>query len=214
MRLVVERGELAGQEFALEEATVMIGRGQENDIHLAEPGTSRQHARLQHKPQGWTLTDLGSTNGTSVNGQRLRPHEVYLLRPGDRIAIGSSVLVVEEPAASQSTWPVPKQRERHPALLVAGALLLVVALSGIVVVLVIMLQPQQEAVTPTPMNQIQQLITALPVPTEFQDIVTSVIPLIPTGLPLLPPGETTTPPPPGAAVPAPSIRAQNGGASP
>ncbi len=214
MRLVAERGELAGREFTLEQATVVIGRGRESDIVLAEQGISRQHARLQYGTTGWTLTDLGSTNGTSVNGQRLRPHEAHSLRPGDRIAIGSSLLAVQEPAAFPSARPRRQQGRRHPALLIAAAILLVIVMVSIVAGLVVLLQPREERVTPTPMNQIEQLITALPIPTEFQDIVTSVVPLIPTGFPLLPLGETATPPPPGADIPGPLAQPYAQGASP
>jgi pSer/pThr/pTyr-binding forkhead associated (FHA) protein len=220
MRLVIETGGLAGQDFSLARPVVTLGRGRENDIVLLEHGVSRQHARVQRGPQGWMLTDLGSTNGTSVNGQQIRAHKAHLLRPGDRVTMGSAVLLVQEeaggtPSAGSAGGEVPeaaagrtpsrgpeRRRMPRPALMVGGALLLVIVLAGIVVLLILLLQPKEETVTtPTPGDRMEQMMTSLPVPTEFQDVVTSVVPLIPTGLPFFPPGATATPPPPGAAIP-------------
>jgi hypothetical protein len=155
------------------------------------------------------VMDLGSTNGTYVNGQRLRPQEPHLLRAGDRVGVGGALLVARdvappgEDAYSEDAYPgegieqeeLP-ERKLHPALLVAGALALVVVLVGIVVLLVTVLRPREEAMTPTPIeNPVEQIMTALPVPTEFQEITTAIVPLIPTDLllPLFGPTSTTTP---------------------
>lgn len=207
MRLFVEQGESAGQDFALAGPTTTLGRGGENDIVLLEHGVSRQHVRIDQTPRGWMLTDLGTTNGTFVNGQPIRAHEAYLLQPGDRVAMGAAVLVAEEVEASEPPTPhraglAPARKVRQkprPAVMVVGAVVLVVVLVGIVALLVILLQPGEEAVTtPTPGNPLEDMMTVLPVPTEFQDVVTSVVPMIPTGLPIFPLGATSTPPPPGA----------------
>ena len=74
MRLVVEQGKLAGHGYDLTRSAIVIGRGRECDIILDEQQVSRQHARLQQTAQGWMLVDLGSTNGTQVNGQPLAAH--------------------------------------------------------------------------------------------------------------------------------------------
>jgi hypothetical protein len=211
MKLLIKEGKRAGQGFALTRPKLTLGRGEENDIILAEHGVSRQHVRIHHTPQGWMLTDLGSTNGTFVNGQRIRAQEAYLLCPGDQVAMGAAILVVQddepsEPPTPHRMGPAPEQEPRrkpHPALLVGGAVLLVVVLVGIVALLVALLQPEEETITtPTDGDPVEKMITALPVPTELQDIVTSVVPMIPTGgLPIFPPRETPTPPPPGADLP-------------
>jgi ABC-type multidrug transport system ATPase subunit len=74
-------------------ASLVIGRNPEADIALQAPIVSWQHARLDLTEQGHVLTDLGSTNGTYVNGQRLeRP---CLLREGDVVQIGPFTLVYE-----------------------------------------------------------------------------------------------------------------------
>jgi hypothetical protein len=202
MKLVIERGEAADQTLSLEGSAATIGRGRESDIVLPEKGISRQHAQLQRQPEGWVLVDLGSTNGTRLNGQSLAPHKPEPLHGGDRIGIGSCVLVVldiETPELA-SRGPVSPRRQTRLPLLVAEAVLLVAILAGLVIILVVALRPQIEDLTPTPMNQLEQLVTALPVPTELQDMVTSVVPLISTRLPIFPTAPSTTPPPPAAGL--------------
>jgi len=200
MRLVVEQGELAGQTVPLDRPSIVIGRGKDSDVVLLEADVSRQHARLQRGAQGWTVVDLGTTNGTFVNGKRLPAQEPYLLRTGDRITVGSSVLAVQDEVAAGG--PAPRRglqrRAVHPAILLAGAVAFVLLLVGIVALTVVLLEPRDAPATPTAIDQGEQLQTVLPVPTEMQDIISTVIPALPGFF-----GVTPTPPPPGAAVPEP-----------
>lgn len=203
MKLVFEQGVMAGQSFTLTQPAYVIGRGKNSDIVLLEHGVSREHARLaQERPGSWMLTDLGSTNGTQVNGQPLRPQEAYLLRPGDRVTMGHTLLSVQAAAAEKMAVEeaagldtIEGARKPHPLLLVAGALLVVIVLVGLVAVLVLVLQPGGEAATPTPGDRTEQFMTAVPVPTEFQDAVATILPGIPTGLPEINLGATATPSP-------------------
>ena len=201
IELAVERGALAGRVIPLQLPKVILGRGGEmgpDRIALSDPAASRQHACLQSGPEGWSLVDLESTNGTYLNGQRLPAHRLHLLHPGDRITIGGEVLLVREAQAvdraMELSRPRPKNRT-HPAVLVAGAFLLVAMLVGMVILLVSLLQPQAELATPTAGSPVELLVTALPVPTEFQEAATAVIPLLATSLPLpfLGPASTPTP---------------------
>ena len=68
---------------------VRIGRQADNDLVVTDPGVSRHHAEVTNERGTCTLRDLGSTNGTLVNGGKVAEHA---LRDGDRIQIGSSVL--------------------------------------------------------------------------------------------------------------------------
>jgi hypothetical protein len=68
-----------------------IGRAAECEVALKDGRVSRQHARLHARDGHLVLTDLGSTNGTRVNGQRI---EEVVLGDGDRIVIGDTELVV------------------------------------------------------------------------------------------------------------------------
>ncbi len=75
------------QEFELGKARVTIGRATTNDIPLSDGRLSRSHARLECAPGTCTLVDLGSSNGSYLNGQRV---ERMLLQPGDMISLGGS----------------------------------------------------------------------------------------------------------------------------
>jgi hypothetical protein len=180
MKLVAEQGERAGQVLSMAQPALRIGRGKDNEIVLLEQDVSREHARLEREPQGWTLSDLGTTNGTFVNGKRLPAHEPYLLRPGDRITIGSSVLALQEDAPVGQA--PPRGARRAPAaLLLVAALAFVLLLVGIVALLVTVLKPKEAMATPTAINPGEQLLTVLPAPTEIQGIISTVV----TGLPNL-----------------------------
>ena len=68
---------------------VRIGRQGDNDLVVSDPGVSRHHAEIINSSGSCTLHDLGSTNGTYVNGASITEHA---LREGDRISLGSTVV--------------------------------------------------------------------------------------------------------------------------
>ncbi len=73
-------------------ARLAIGRADANDLVLADdPSVSRAHALLERLPAGWAIRDLGSHNGTFVNGKRAWSEA--MLHPGDRVQIGATALV-------------------------------------------------------------------------------------------------------------------------
>ena len=78
-----------GRQFALAIGSTIIGRGEQAQLRLADVGISRRHARLDFDGTRVVLTDLGSTNGTVVNGQRI---SAVALRPGDVIQFGTTSL--------------------------------------------------------------------------------------------------------------------------
>jgi len=195
MRLIVEVGS-AEREFVIDRAEAVIGRGSECDVVLAEHGVSRQHARLQSGPgeavsdgrlagSTWYAVDLGTTNGTFVNGRRLQAHRPETLKAGDRISIGSAVLVVRDLEPPRSGQAPGALMGLHPAMRAAAALLFIVALVAIVALLVIVLRPEpraEEAVLPTAASPIDVLTTVLPsgVPADVLEPLEEVLP----GLPL------------------------------
>jgi hypothetical protein len=82
-----------GSVFEIDSAAVTVGRGDANDIPLDDEFASNQHARLEARPDGIWLEDVGSTNGTSVNGTLIDgPRK---LAPGDVIRIGDTDLRFE-----------------------------------------------------------------------------------------------------------------------
>ena len=74
-------------------ASNAIGRDAGNDIPLPDEAASARHAKLDVEDGDWWIEDLGSTNGTLVNGVRIQKREK--LRPGDEIAIGRVALRLE-----------------------------------------------------------------------------------------------------------------------
>jgi pSer/pThr/pTyr-binding forkhead associated (FHA) protein len=62
-------------------------------VLLDDPNVSRRHAEIRPRGGSWVLTDLGSTNGSRLNGRKLDGSEV--LKPGDEIELGTSLLTFE-----------------------------------------------------------------------------------------------------------------------
>jgi Protein of unknown function (DUF3662)/FHA domain len=90
--------ELNGMKHPLEPPGVVIGRGSEADLRVSDPGVSRRHAEIRVRPAEdgvvVTVVDLGSTNGTRVNGKRVQ-HAT--LDDGAEIEIGSTTIVLHSP---------------------------------------------------------------------------------------------------------------------
>lgn len=69
-----------------------VGRAKSNDIRIPDPAASRSHGTLSRDDRGrWFYMDLGSRNGTSLNGEKLAAYKPHPVEPGDRIEIGESV---------------------------------------------------------------------------------------------------------------------------
>jgi hypothetical protein len=77
------------------ESPAHVGRLESSDIVLMAPSVSRRHAEIEPVEDGWRLRDLGSTNGTFWNGDRLSPDDCALLQYGDLIQFGTVPLVVD-----------------------------------------------------------------------------------------------------------------------
>ncbi len=71
---------------------VTIGRAAECEIRLADTSVSRRHAEIRATGDGWTVSDLGSTNGTKVNGAVVADRK---LKDGDTVSVGDSHLKYE-----------------------------------------------------------------------------------------------------------------------
>jgi len=104
-------GKYEREEFALGPATSHIaGRSSEADLVLADDAVSRKHARFYTSRGRTWVRDLGSRNGTIVNG---KPVDVACLREGDRLAIGSSLMKVFLVEASQATATIRAGERRR-----------------------------------------------------------------------------------------------------
>ncbi|HJL18657.1 MAG TPA: response regulator [Sandaracinaceae bacterium LLY-WYZ-13_1] len=91
-RLVVLMGPEAGRRFGLEGDSVLVGRSDECQVQLDDTKVSRRHARLARREDGsWSIEDLGSRNGTLVNGEVV---DLHALRVGDRIQLSGETLLL------------------------------------------------------------------------------------------------------------------------
>jgi pSer/pThr/pTyr-binding forkhead associated (FHA) protein len=98
-------GQFEGGEFPLKKnREFTIGRGSEHDMVLDEDMVSRAHARISTFDGKVVIEDLGSTNGTLVNGTGAKQH---ILSPGDQILIGNSLLEFVFDGAAKQPVPVP-----------------------------------------------------------------------------------------------------------
>ncbi len=75
-----------GERYVLREGTVTVGRLPECDITVVDPNVSRQHAEIHARGDGFVVVDLGSTNGTRVNGVRVSERELH---DGDELGFGN-----------------------------------------------------------------------------------------------------------------------------
>jgi phage tail-like protein len=104
-RLIVQRGDSVVQTVALDRPVLSIGRTPENALALADTLVSRHHAELRLEPEGLTLTDLHSSNGTFVEGARLPPDQPRLLTNGAHIQIGPFLLTYQVGSDNGSSEP-------------------------------------------------------------------------------------------------------------
>jgi hypothetical protein len=86
------------KDWPLDSDQLVVGRQEACDIVIPDPNASRRHAELARKEDGWWIRDLGSSNGTFVNGTLLKERR---LRSGDRIRIGKTELEYQDPSEEE-----------------------------------------------------------------------------------------------------------------
>lgn len=132
--LLVKRGQRKGERLPVRSPVVNIGRGEFNDIALPDASISANHAKLQLKEGIWVLTDLGSTNGSRVDGETVRGD--IALSPGVQVTLGEVLLVFEprdqglkrvDTTAAMVQPPLPGARGADAA----RRLILILALAGL-----------------------------------------------------------------------------------
>lgn len=110
-QLTVKTGPTPGQIFILDKPELSIGREAGNEMVVSDADVSRKHARLILQGNAYLVEDLGSTNGTFVNGERIA--EPVLLNPGDIVTLGDAVELIyeapgfDEQATLMAPPPVP-----------------------------------------------------------------------------------------------------------
>lgn len=116
-RLVLKSGPTPGKAYPLDKPEMFIGRDLATEIVINDPEVSRRHARIFAQGGNMVLEDLGSTNGTSVNGQRLGGP--YVLQPGDMIVLGEHTTISVEavqvdPNATVASYRQPPVAPGYP----------------------------------------------------------------------------------------------------
>jgi pSer/pThr/pTyr-binding forkhead associated (FHA) protein len=91
--LLFRSGDMKGRRLPIKVPVVNIGRGDYNDVVISDPSVSTMHAKLQRREAIWILTDLGSTNGTFVEGEPLKGE--LPLGPGTTIRFGDVIALFE-----------------------------------------------------------------------------------------------------------------------
>ena len=120
--LVVRQGAQAGTTYHITSAEALIGRDEETEIAVRDPEVSRKHARISWQSGNYFVEDLGSTNGTFLNGALVTSPQP--LRSGDTIGMGQTLLVfqteanavtAQAPVAQAYSVPPPSSPAATPA---------------------------------------------------------------------------------------------------
>lgn len=107
-----------GREVRLADET-SVGRDEVNHVRLESKTVSRRHALLASREDKWWVADTGSFNGTFLNERRVPPGVALQLRHGDRLRLGSEVVVFSAPAEAED----PDRTEPHEDLPASGVAL-------------------------------------------------------------------------------------------
>lgn len=108
-QFVMRSGPTPGVTFPLEGEQLTIGRDSNNGVAINDAEVSRKHARMMFQGGKYVLEDLGSTNGTFVNGQRLAGPVV--LKPGDVVSLGEQIVLMYDAIASDPGATVAVSRK-------------------------------------------------------------------------------------------------------
>jgi pSer/pThr/pTyr-binding forkhead associated (FHA) protein len=121
-QFVMRSGPSIGTIYPLDAVEIVIGRDASNSVAINDAEVSRKHAKLTLQDSGYLIQDLGSTNGTFINGQRITNSQ--LLKPGDAVTLGENIVLMYEPlfdpnatvvSSIQSPRTVAPMRKAAPA---------------------------------------------------------------------------------------------------
>lgn len=118
-QFVMRSGPTPGAVYPLEGDQLVIGRDAVNAVAINDAEVSRKHARLTFQGGKYVLEDLGSTNGTFVNGQRLTSATV--LKAGDVVSLGEQIVLMYEGLSSDAGATMIGRKAARPAAAPAPA---------------------------------------------------------------------------------------------
>jgi predicted component of type VI protein secretion system len=111
-RFVMRSGPVVGKVFPLEAQEIYIGREPTNMIVINDIQVSRRHAKMELRGSAYLVQDLGSTNGTFVNGRRLSGTQA--LNPGDTVELGESIVLAYELVKDLNATMVSTEHHHAP----------------------------------------------------------------------------------------------------
>jgi pSer/pThr/pTyr-binding forkhead associated (FHA) protein len=122
-QFVMRSGPTPGKIYPIEGNELTVGRESNNSIAINDAEVSRKHARLEKRGTSYVIQDLGSTNGTFVNGVRISG--IQVLNAGDEVSFGENILLMYEavvdPNATMVSSPKPAKTEMSPQRPVVAA---------------------------------------------------------------------------------------------
>ncbi len=116
-KLVIKKDDVLVDEMPIDKQVFTIGRDTESDLQLNDPSVSRHHATIRRIYTDLYIEDLGSTNGTQLNGRTITKH---VLKAGDRLVIGSFLLDMVAEAAEAEEADLEKTVVIQPEAVAAA----------------------------------------------------------------------------------------------
>jgi len=111
--LVIEHDGNVIRTLPLSFVSLKIGRAPDNDLSLQHPAISRHHLELSQTVHGLVLTDVGSVNGTFVDGARILPHHPTRIERGQELRVGPFILVARRTPADVDQFPPAPRTSRN-----------------------------------------------------------------------------------------------------
>ena len=111
-QFVMRSGPTVGKAYPLDAPEVTIGRDAVNTIVINDSEISRRHARMELRGAAYVIQDLGSTNGTFINGTRISGMQV--LNAGDTVSFGQGIVLVYEPVADLNATVLSAKAPQPP----------------------------------------------------------------------------------------------------
>jgi predicted component of type VI protein secretion system len=98
-------------DHELTDEVITIGRAPDNTLPIDDASVSSHHGRIEPSGTGYALVDMGSTNGTRLNGAQLKAEEVHVLNPGDKIRFGKIDAIYDPDNAGDDIQELPDADE-------------------------------------------------------------------------------------------------------
>jgi pSer/pThr/pTyr-binding forkhead associated (FHA) protein len=167
--ILTYQNEEGSQQIVLEEGKITFGRGSDADYRFNDNGLSRLHASIHREGDNVWILDENSTNGTFVNGEKVRPGGTPL-RHGDEILIGNRTVIKvkafsKEKATSQKAKAVGTSADSLPMMMtlgVAALALLVISVSAVIIGVKVFENDTHQVTSQTPLDEREEEFTETP----------------------------------------------------